>query len=85
MRFNKYVYQVGDTYYDIRGIWSISRLTVSNDNVNAKFSVNGQPYVFHIGLSYLSKEYREQGFNDNQTVKEYKELLKAWMNVKGNE
>lgn len=85
MRFNKYVYQVGDTYYDVRDIWSISRLTVSSDNDNGKFWVNGVLHEFYIGLSHLKPEYREEGFHNNQIVKEYKEMLRAWMNVKGNE
>lgn len=73
---NNKIYKVGDTYYRLDLIQSISELYICDNDVIG--FIKGNKFNWYIGYSHYKPEYQQDVINENPTYQEYNTLLKAF-------
>lgn len=70
------IYKVGGTYYRLDAIQSMSGLSINTDRATGQ--INGKIIEWFIGHCHYKSYFQEEVIENDETVKEYKALLKAF-------
>ena len=73
---NNKIYKVGEIYYKLDSIQSISELNIGDNCGYGK--INGIKVEWHIGYKHYKPEHQDEVINKHPLVKEYRTLLKAF-------
>ena len=70
------LYKVGGTYQRLDTIQSMSGLSINTDHATGQ--INGKEVKWFIGYCHYKSYFQEEVIENDETVKEYKVLLKAF-------